>query len=76
MPLFWVVRETAGERSVFLQEASEKLYAWLHAALAGHRGAPVEIHELDAKTARKMPKRAIGRVLSQDEAQALLERLG
>jgi hypothetical protein len=38
------------------------------------KGNPVESIELDAKTARKVPKKMIGRVLSQGEAEALLAR--
>jgi hypothetical protein len=34
-----------------------------------------EIHARDDKTARKVPKKMIGRVLHLDEATALLDRL-
>ena len=50
------------------------------AARAAIAGLPAEtfreIHALDAKLARKAPKRMIGRVLSQREAEELLDRLG
>lgn len=74
-PLFWVVRETAGERSVFLQPASSTIYGWLRSAIAGHEGKMVEIHELDRKTERLIPKKMIGRALSQREAKALLKKI-
>ena len=32
-------------------------------------------HELDPKTSRKVPKEAIGRRMSQDEAAELLDQL-
>jgi hypothetical protein len=69
------VREQDGERSVFLQPASSQIYAALRAAIAGHEGKLVENIELDPKTARKIPKKMIGRVLQLREATALLERL-
>jgi hypothetical protein len=72
-PLFWIVREHDGTRTVFLQQASEKLYAWLRAALAGHAGAPIEIFELDSATAKAVPKSAVGRVLEPREAAGLLD---
>ena len=34
-----------------------------------------EMHVLDDKTARKVPKKMQGRLLSQQEAKALLERI-
>ena len=38
-------------------------------------GTFVEAHPLDAKTAKKIPRRMIGRTLTLDEAAALLDRL-
>lgn len=77
MLLYWIVREHEGVRTFFLVEAYEPTGAFLKSAIAGHEGGkPVEYHELDAKTASKIPKRMIGRVLTQDEAQAVLERIG
>jgi hypothetical protein len=35
----------------------------------------VEAYALDAKIAKRIPKRLIGRVLTADEATALLKRL-
>ena len=41
----------------------------------GFGGEFVEAHVLDAKTAKKIPKRMIGRALTMSEASALLDRL-
>jgi len=59
MALFWIVHEIDGERRIFIQEDGEF----------------VEAHMLDAKTARKVPKKMIGRVLSPREVSALLDRM-
>ena len=48
---------------------------YLHASYDGFGGTFVEAHPLDAKTAKRIPKRMIGRSLTVDEAAALLERL-
>ncbi len=77
MSLFWVAKiNDDGETTYFLQEATTQLYASLRASIAEQKGNPVESIELDAKTARKVPKKMIGRVLSQSEAEALLARFG
>ena len=41
----------------------------------GFKGTFVEAHALDAATARKVPRKMIGRSLSADEAAALLDRI-
>lgn len=76
LPVFWVVRNHDGARSVFLQPASAAIYGWVRSAIAGHQGAMAEIHELDAKTARKVPRDMIGRVLSRTETVKLLKTIG
>jgi hypothetical protein len=77
MALYWVAKiDDDGETTYFIQEATTPLYAHLRAAIAGHRGKPSDVIQLDAKTARKVPKKMIGRVLSQKEAEALLARMG
>ena len=76
MALYWIAKSNGGAQSYFLQEASTPLYASLSASLAGQSGKPGDVIELDAKTARKVPKKMIGRVLSQREAEALLARIG
>jgi len=76
MALFWIAKTIDGERRYFIQEADWPIFAMLRAAIAGFRGHAEETIELDAKTARKVPKKMIGRVLSQKEAEALLARFG
>ena len=74
MALFWIVHEI--ERCVFIQEAGALIFARLKASIAGFDvGVFVETHMLDAKTAKKVPKKMIGRVLSPREVSALLNRL-
>ena len=47
------------------------IFARIKAAIAGFdEGTFVEAHALDAKTARKVPKKMIGRVLSPREVSA------
>ena len=58
------------------QEAGALIFARLKASIAGFdAGVFVEAHMLDAKTARKVPKKMIGRVLSPREVSALLDRM-
>ena len=76
MPLFWIVHEIDGKRRIFIQEAGALITARIKASIAGFDdGEFVEAHALDAKTARKVPKKMIGRVLSPREVSALLKRL-
>ena len=76
MPLFWIVHEIDGKRCVFIQGAGALIFARLKASIAGFdEGMFVEAHMLDAKTARKVPKKMIGRVLSPREVSALLDRM-
>jgi hypothetical protein len=50
--------------------------ARIKASIAGFdEGTFVEAHALDAKTARKVPKKMIGRALSAREVSALLNRM-
>jgi hypothetical protein len=76
MPLFWIVQTIDGAPRVFIQEANAGIYARLKASIAGHQGEFAEMHQLDEKTAKTVPKKMIGRGLSQEEAQALLARMG
>jgi len=57
------------------QVQSVLIFARLNTAIEGFGGAFVEAHALDAKTAKKIPQRMIGRTLTLDEAAALLDRL-
>lgn len=75
MPLFWIAHRIGGAPSIFIAEANTKLYARLAAARAGHAGEFAEAHELDVRTAKKIPKAMIGRALSQKEAAALVKKL-
>jgi len=75
MPLFWIVHEVGGERRVRIEEAGAEIFARLNAMIDGFGGAFVEAHPLDAKLAKKVPKRMIGRALAMSEASALLDRL-
>lgn len=75
MPLFWIVHDIDGKKVVWIQDAGDKIFARMKAGLAGLTGDFVEIHELDEKTARKVPAKMTGRVLSQREAKALLETI-
>lgn len=77
MPLFWIVHIIDNKPSVFIQEATGMEIARLKARIAGFtEGTFSAIHELDAKTAARVPKKLIGRVLDQDEANGLLRKIG
>ena len=43
---------------------------------AGIEGDFQEGHELDAKMAKKLPKKLIGKILSRAQAAALLKKVG
>ena len=75
MPLFWLVHEIDRERRVRIQEGGAMIFARLNAMIDGFGGKYVEAHVLDAKTAKRIPKRMVGRTLTLDEAAALLDRL-
>ena len=59
-PLWWLVHEIDGARVVRIQEGGALIFARLNAAIDGFGGAFVEAHPLDAKTAKKIPKRMVG----------------
>jgi hypothetical protein len=73
--LFWLVFKNSKELSVVIQPAGAIVAARMRALLAGIEGEFQEGHELDAKTAKKVPKAMIGRVLTRKEATTLLKRL-
>ena len=75
MALFWIAKTHEGKQTYFIQEGATALFASLRASIAGQVGNFEEAIELDAKTARKVPRKMIGRVLSQSEAEALLARI-
>lgn len=69
---FWMVAEIGGERRAFVHHASSSLNARIRASMSGLKQVVTELRELDAKPANKN----VGRVLSADEARALLKRSG
>lgn len=77
MSLFWLSYRVNGHPRVVIQPGSSIIHARLKASMADladdHTFA--EGHELDPKTSRKLPKEAIGRRLSQEEAAELLDHL-
>jgi hypothetical protein len=66
-PLFWLVFKT-DDISVIIQPAGDIIAARMKAMLAG-MGLFQEGHQLDERTAKKVPKKMIGRVLSRREAR-------
>jgi hypothetical protein len=72
--LFWLVFKNGHDLSVIVQPAGAIIAARMRALLAGIEGEFQKGHELDAKTAKKMPKGMIERVLSRNEAAALLQK--
>ena len=75
MPLFWLVHQVDDIRVVRLEESHALIFARLNAMIDGFNGRFVDAHELDAKTAKHIPRKMIGRTLTADEAAALLDRL-
>jgi hypothetical protein len=76
MSLFWIVHEIDGKPQVFIENASSLIYARMNLTSRGvDPDTFKEAHELDGKTARKVPKAMTGRALSQREAKALLETI-
>lgn len=51
------------------------VYVQLEAAIAGMEGKCCQCFELEAKMARKVPKKMIGTPLTQKQANALLKKL-
>src|SRR5215217_8283450 len=65
---FWIVT-TEG---VFIERAHSRIDARMRASLAALARDFIEAHELPASFIKKVPKRAVGRLLSTAEAQKLL----
>jgi hypothetical protein len=63
MHLFWLVFKDGKDLSVIIQPAGAIIAARIRALLTGVEGEFQEGHELDAKTAKKVPKAMIGRVV-------------
>ena len=75
MALFWIVHEKDGKRRILIQEGSTLIFARLDAAMAGFDGDFIGAHRLDDKRAKKVPKNMIGRLLTDREVSALLDRM-
>jgi hypothetical protein len=73
--MFWLTFETSGDIQVHIVEANHLMLARIKAGMVGQKGVFQEGHQLDAKTARKIPEKMVGRSLSQKEATALLKRI-
>jgi hypothetical protein len=73
--LFWLVYGKGKDVTLFIQPASTIVYARLKAAIVGLEGEYKEGYELDAKMARKVPKKLIGTPLTQKLANVLLKKL-
>lgn len=77
MPLFWIVRNVDGERQVYIREDTLAIYACVRGEMDGTlKGGHVESHMLDDRTANRIPKRSRNRMLTQAEAEKLLDRIG
>jgi hypothetical protein len=76
VPLHWVVHRRNGETFVMIVRAHSDAHARLKAALDGLEGVFVECHSLDFDMAWKVPETLIGKVLSPQQAQALLKKIG
>jgi hypothetical protein len=76
--LYWLTfkRDDGGSIEVRIEPAHFQAAARIKAALAGQEGEFAEGIELDAKTAKRVPKDCIGRALSAADAQKLLKRFG
>ena len=73
--LFWLVYGESPDITLFIQPAESMAYAQLKASIAGMEGKCKEIHALDAKMARKVPKKLIGKSLNQKQVNALVKKL-
>jgi hypothetical protein len=75
--LYWLSYRVNGRPRVVVQPATSIIHARLKAAIADLADDQnfAEGHELDPKTAGKVPGEAISRRLSQDEAAELLDHL-
>jgi hypothetical protein len=65
--VFWL---TPRGTEVFIVEADFLMMAKVKAGIAGQKGEFQEGHQLDAKTAKKIPVKMIGWTLSHKEAFA------
>ena len=73
--LFWLIYKGDSGVSILLQWSHSLIAARTRAALAETPGEFTEGFQLDRKTAAKVPKAMIGRVLSAEEAEKLLDKI-
>jgi hypothetical protein len=73
--MFWLTYYTPRGIEVFIAEAGFLMMAKVKAGMAGQTGEFQEGHKIDAKTAKKIPAKMIGRTLSHKEAFALLKKI-
>jgi hypothetical protein len=73
--MYWLTFETFGDIQVHIVRANHLMLARIRAGMAGQKGQFQEGHPLDAKTAKKIPARMVGRTLTHKEAFALLTRI-
>jgi hypothetical protein len=65
---FWLVFKHGNDVAVIIQPAGDIITARMRVMLAGIKGEFQEGHELDAKTAKKVPRTQIGKILSRAQA--------
>ncbi len=73
--MFWLTFETSGDIQVHIVQANHLMLARIKAGMVGQKGEFQEGHQLDAKTAKRIPAKMIGRTLTHKEAFALLKRI-
>jgi hypothetical protein len=73
--MFWLTFETSGDIQVHIVRANHLALARIKAGMAGQKGEFQEGHQLDTKTAKKIPANMIARTLTHKEAFALLKRI-
>jgi hypothetical protein len=76
MALYWPVSELEGERRALIIRAGSSLDARIRAAMAGLVQVVIGVRQLDAEAAKRVPKKDIGRMLTLEEAGALVKRIG
>jgi hypothetical protein len=73
--MYWLTFETSGDIQVHIVQANHLLLARMKAGMVGQKGVFQEGQQLDARTAKKVPAKMIGRTLTHKEAFALLKRI-
>jgi hypothetical protein len=77
MSLWWLTYRKDGQVKVIIVESTALISARMTVALAGldETTTFAEGHELDDAHSLRMPRRQIGRMLSRQEAVALLDKI-